>query len=166
MTRFYKYKATKILIFFMVVSTSQAGNHQSEANLISLKRLVPCHQVTNPLPNLTVSSGMQKGTAFFAHDSILISMPFVNLIANHSEILRQNPQLCVFLAGFSDPTGSSSYNQQLSLKRANEVAKMMIYLGVLPSQISQAGYGEQIAGAKNHKDSLSESRRVDWAFQY
>jgi outer membrane protein OmpA-like peptidoglycan-associated protein len=165
MVKFYNAKATTILLLFMVAGISQAGNHQSEPNLVSSKRQVPCHQVTDPLPNLTVSSGMQKGTAFFAHDSILISQPFVNLIAKHAEILSQNSQLCVFMAGFSDPTGSSSYNQQLSLKRASEVAKMMTYLGVLPSQISQAGYGEQIPRTKNNTDSFTESRRVDWVFQ-
>jgi OOP family OmpA-OmpF porin len=89
----------------------------------------------------------------------LISQPFVELIAKQAEQLSHNPDTCVFLAGYSDSIGPAQYNQQLSLERVEEVAKMMIYLGVDPEQIIKVGYGEQFGETVSE---FAKQRRVDW----
>lgn len=56
--------------------------------------------------------------------------------------LNSNPNATVTVNGYADTVGSSSYNQRLSSKRANKVAKMLEKAGVSSSRISVDAKGE------------------------
>ena len=166
-------KLSVLLTHFLIAGFSHATNplinfknqhvQPAKKNQVHTDRPEDCSRAMNPKYFLEQTSLSKKGTTYFGNDSILISQPFVELIARQAEHLSTHSEICIFIAGFSDPVGSTQYNQKLSLERVDEVAKMMIYLGVLPSQIITAGYGEQ--PDENSAIEWSKQRRVDWYFK-
>ena len=164
-------KLSVLLSLFFVVGFSDAANPilkgdqpsdlTTNVNPVNNQRPLNCTVLINSSSFLEQASDVKKGVTYFSHDSILISQPFVELIANLADKLSHNSESCVFLAGFSDSTGPVKYNQQLSVKRAHEVAKMMIYLGASPEQIITMGYGEQLG---KEEPELAKQRRVEWYF--
>ncbi|MBL0628002.1 OmpA family protein [Aeromonas jandaei] len=63
--------------------------------------------------------------------------------------------------GHTDNTGESSYNQQLSLKRAQSVADVLISVGMKPANLEVRGSGEAAPVADNKSAAgRAENRRV------
>lgn len=79
-----------------------------------------------------------------------------------AEFLRNNPKRSVSVEGFTDSTGSDSFNQALSERRAHAVRAALIDLGVEPSRIRSQGYGEAYPVANNDTPSGRQlNRRVE-----
>jgi outer membrane protein OmpA-like peptidoglycan-associated protein len=67
----------------------------------------------------------------------------------------------VQLNGYTDSTGSASYNRDLSLKRAQAVAEPLIKGGIPASDIKTVGMGQENPIADNSTEAgRSENRRV------
>ena len=62
--------------------------------------------------------------------------------------MTKNPQTKITVIGFSDATGTSSYDQMVSQVRANTVKNYLIAKGVEPSKISTAAGGAQDASSQ------------------
>jgi len=162
-------KLSILLSLFFMAGFSHAANPllktekttalTAQVNQVDKQTQSHCTTLISPDAFLDQSAGFKKGVTYFSHDSILISQPFVELIAKQADQLSHHSDTCVFLAGYSDSIGPAHYNQQLSFERAHEVAKMMIYLGVNPEQIITVGYGEQFGETESE---LAKQRRVDW----
>lgn len=73
------------------------------------------------------------------------------------EIMKENPNLRIEVAGHADQRGSASYNQWLSNKRSNAVRDYLVKNGVSPSQLEVKGYGED-----SSFPTLDENRRVEF----
>ena len=70
--------------------------------------------------------------------------------------------ISIRIAGFTDSTGSESYNQQLSERRAEAVKNALAGAGVNPARMTTAGYGESQPIASNDTDEgRSQNRRVE-----
>jgi outer membrane protein OmpA-like peptidoglycan-associated protein len=77
---------------------------------------------------------------YFAHDGIdPISYEGIrNLIM----MMKNSPTMKVEISGHTDSKGPDSYNQNLSLRRAQAVRNIMIKAGADGSRITAEGYGE------------------------
>jgi type IX secretion system PorP/SprF family membrane protein len=75
------------------------------------------------------------------------------------DVLKENSNLKIELAGHADERGSESYNIWLSNKRSNAVRDYLIRKGVSPSQLEVKGYGE---GDPASSTSLDKNRRVEF----
>ncbi|MDD2915222.1 MAG: OmpA family protein [Gallionella sp.] len=79
-----------------------------------------------------------------------------------ADFLRQYPNQKVLVEGFTDSTGSDSYNLGLSERRANAVRTALIDMGVNSDRITMRGYGEAFPVASNEtKVSRQLNRRVE-----
>jgi outer membrane protein OmpA-like peptidoglycan-associated protein len=68
----------------------------------------------------------------------------------------------VLVEGFTDSTGSSSYNQELSQRRAEAVASALGSMGVPRDRIAMKAYGEAFPVAPNDTASNRQlNRRVE-----
>lgn len=82
-----------------------------------------------------------------------------------ADFLMQYPLRVVLIEGFTDSTGSESYNQQLSERRAESVRTELVKLGINSARISTEGYGEQRPVAKNDTAAHRQSnRRIEILF--
>lgn len=79
-----------------------------------------------------------------------------------ADVLLQEPQSAVLIEGFTDSTGSSSHNLELSQRRAESVRNALIRLGVKPDKVATRGYGEAFPVASNgDAGSRQLNRRVE-----
>ncbi|WP_028239937.1 OmpA family protein [Stutzerimonas azotifigens] len=79
-----------------------------------------------------------------------------------ADFLRENPERQVIVEGYTDSTGSDSYNQGLSERRADAVRMALVRMGVEPSRIVTRGYGKQYPVASNDTPTnRALNRRVE-----
>ncbi|MYM68207.1 OmpA family protein [Pseudoduganella sp. FT55W] len=79
-----------------------------------------------------------------------------------ADVLMQEPQSVVLVEGFTDSTGTSSHNLELSQRRAESVRAALTGLGVPAAKIATRGYGEAYPVASNaDAGSRQLNRRVE-----
>ncbi|WP_417776202.1 OmpA family protein [Stutzerimonas xanthomarina] len=79
-----------------------------------------------------------------------------------ADFLQENPDRKLVIEGYTDSTGSDSYNQQLSERRAEAVYRALIHAGVDAQRMQTVGYGEQYPVASNNTPaSRAMNRRVE-----
>lgn len=79
-----------------------------------------------------------------------------------ADFLREYPERNVLVEGFTDSTGSDSYNQLLSEQRAEAVRTFLIAKGIRPDRITARGYGESNPVASNDTPATRQlNRRVE-----
>ncbi len=77
-------------------------------------------------------------------------------------ILKQEGDVSVICAGFTDSIGSQEYNMKLSLRRANAVRNYLVAGGISPSRIEVQGFGKNDPVASNATaDGRAQNRRVE-----
>jgi len=65
------------------------------------------------------------------------------ILKRNIQILKENPKVKVRIAGYTSASGSESYNQRLSERRANAVKEYLTKEGLIaPDRLSTIGYGE------------------------
>jgi len=79
---------------------------------------------------------------YFEFDSYELSAKSANEINKIAEFLVQNPGVNIEIGGYTDQSGSSAYNKELSMRRANAVYDQLIQKeGVIAENIQVVGYG-------------------------
>lgn len=86
----------------------------------------------------------------------------VNNVQKLAEFLKEYPERKALIEGFTDSTGDSSYNQDLSDRRANAVRNTLMNMGVSSDRVSTRGYGEENPVASNETTAGRQmNRRVE-----
>ena len=83
-----------------------------------------------------------KGDVFFDFDSATLKPGAYREIDRTANVLNRYPQTTILVAGHTDSSGSESYNQQLSERRAQAVRDALVNRGVDPRRLQVIGYGE------------------------
>jgi OOP family OmpA-OmpF porin len=74
--------------------------------------------------------------------------------------LKNNPSKSADIIGYADEIGSSSYNTELSRKRAEAVKKVALNAGIDGSRLNVIANGEDTSVNKNSKEARQIVRRV------
>ena len=83
-------------------------------------------------------------------------------VANLVSIMKCYPAMHVRLEGYTDNTGDSAANKQLSLDRANAIQAQLVQGGVDPDRISTDGWGDEKPVASNDtEDGRAKNRRTE-----
>ena len=102
------------------------------------------------------------GHVTFATDSAQVSVAFEDTLNQVAATITEYQDTRVQVAGHTDSTGSASYNQQLSERRAQAVANYLISRGVAPARLTTIGYGEtQPVASNDTPDGRRQNRRVE-----
>lgn len=122
----------------------QLGNEVQIVNTGDRLILTMPQDILFDVSSFTVSSGL-RGDLFSVAES-----------------LQRYPDTTVQVVGHTDSTGSASYNQSLSERRANAVADVLIQGGVRPARIRAIGRGEDQPVASNlTAEGRTQNRRVE-----
>ena len=102
------------------------------------------------------------GDVLFATNQATLTPNGMSTLRKLADVMAQNPNRTVLVEGFTDSTGSSSYNQELSQRRAEAVASALGSLGVPRDRISMKAYGQAFPVASNDNASgRQQNRRVE-----
>ena len=106
--------------------------------------------------NITLN---MPGNVTFATDSSDLSPAFFNVLNSVGKVLAEYEQTVVEVAGHTDSTGSDTYNQGLSERRANSVSSYLKGQGVMGQRIITLGMGESRPVADNSSEAGRQANR-------
>ncbi len=102
------------------------------------------------------------GDVLFEVDKAVLKPGAERQLASLAEVLRENPTASVDIEGHTDSTGSASYNQSLSERRAAAVERALRAQGVDDQRIDSRGLGAEYPVASNATaEGRSQNRRVE-----
>jgi len=79
-----------------------------------------------------------------------------------ARILKENPEVRLELAGYTDGTGTETYNKGLSDRRSKVVFDYLVSKGIAASRMRTVGYGESNPVASNKtEEGRAKNRRVE-----
>jgi outer membrane protein OmpA-like peptidoglycan-associated protein len=89
------------------------------------------------------------GDVLFGTDQARLTPDGMNTARKLADVLTQNPNRTVLVEGFTDSTGTSAHNQELSERRAAAVASALTGMGIARERVAMRGYGEAYPVAGN-----------------
>lgn len=103
-----------------------------------------------------------KNDVLFDYNSAGLRSASRSSLREMANVFDQYPNTTIAVEGFTDSTGSASYNERLSERRASSVANYLETLGVRGSRLDTIGYGETHPRATNSTASGRQlNRRVE-----
>lgn len=109
--------------------------------------------------NLTL---VMPGNITFATGSADLRVDFIPVLDSVVLVLEEFDRTLVEVGGHTDSTGSDTYNQGLSERRATSVGTYMLQKGILGDRILADGYGESRPIASNESSQgRQQNRRVE-----
>lgn len=115
--------------------------------------------VNMAMPNVSKKVKPETAIVHFAVNQFDINEQDLTILQHHADYLKENPGIAINVNGYSDSRGSAKHNFELSKKRAQQVAKVLISLGVPESQIKVNSYGESFP--LHDEKNWDENRRVE-----
>ncbi|MBF9235895.1 OmpA family protein [Hymenobacter sp. BT683] len=123
----------------------EVGDKSTESNLYRF--------LTNPkaqIDTVDLTHGWYNFDRVFFHaGKATLTAESLNQLKNVAAILRAFPQSRIKLGGYTDSTGTSKVNRQLSEARARMAWSSLVDMGISPGRIDARGYGPRYAIAPN-----------------
>lgn len=104
---------------------------------------------------MTESKSYFKQQVYFENNSEKLNDEYLQYVQDLTQILVTYPEAKVMLEGWASPVGKADYNKQLSMRRAEAVAKAFKNNRINENRILTAFKGEDSSGSAQH------ARRVD-----
>jgi outer membrane protein OmpA-like peptidoglycan-associated protein len=102
------------------------------------------------------------GDVLFNTDQAVLTEGGQRTVRKLADVLTQNPDRSVMVEGFTDSTGSSAHNLELSQRRAESVRGALMGMGVEGTRVATRGYGEAYPIAGNDTAGNRQlNRRVE-----
>ena len=109
-----------------------------------------------------VSLPERKFLIYFKHNSNELSDESFEVLNRIADFMLQNPTASISIAGYTDSSGSYSYNVSVSQFRANIIKTFLVGKGVDPIKIAAAGLGPENPIASNaNAEGRQKNRRVE-----
>jgi OmpA-OmpF porin, OOP family len=98
----------------------------------------------------------------FNFDKAVIRDVDMPVLDEAAETLKANPAVKIYVNGYCDAIGGTSYNLKLSERRSEAVAAYLEDKGIPASQLIPEGFGKTHFVATNKtKEGRAENRRVE-----
>jgi outer membrane protein OmpA-like peptidoglycan-associated protein len=99
----------------------------------------------------------------FETNSFTVDGPSQAVLATAVDVLQAFPESTVEIAGHADNRGSASTNMELSLQRAEAVARFLVDNGVANDRLTAKGYGDTMPIADNATpEGQRSNRRIEF----
>jgi len=146
------------------MAAQQQANAAADQNRALAERAAKLEAMLVDLHAKQTERGMVVtiGDVLFATNEANLTPNGNSTLRKLADVMQQNPERTVLVEGFTDSTGSSSYNQDLSQRRANAVATALGGMGIERQRIATKAYGEAFPVAANDNASNRQlNRRVE-----
>jgi outer membrane protein OmpA-like peptidoglycan-associated protein len=91
-----------------------------------------------------------------------LNADFYEVLNSVALVLQEFDQTLIVVAGHTDSRGSDDYNQALSERRADSVARYLLSRDIVEARIETVGFGEKVPLASNETaDGQAQNRRVE-----
>ncbi len=156
-----------------VVVADKAGNQRSDTTVNEVVIVAP-PKPAEPAPAPVAAVDCQKlfDEAIAGRDIEFETARAVvhgnsnDLLDMLAEVIRQCPDAKVEIGGHTDSTGSTSYNQALSERRAVAVRDALVARGANAANLTAVGYGESRPIASNGtREGRARNRRTEFKVQ-
>ena len=105
-------------------------------------------------------------SVYFELNSSEVKADFSPALQAHARYLASHPKAKVRIEGNTDERGSSGYNSNLALKRAENVRQAILANGAAEKQVVVKSLGELNPKLKGHdEESWAENRRADIVYE-
>ena len=102
---------------------------------------------------------------YFSYDDTEIDEEATQVIIDHANFMRNNPEISLRLEGHADERGTREYNLALGENRALSVREVLGLYG-LENRVEVVSFGEEQPIAFTHdEDSSQKNRRVEFIYQ-
>lgn len=106
---------------------------------------------------VTMNSGI-----LFEFDSYALKQSARDELSSMANVLKNYPETKIQIDGYTDSTGSDSYNQKLSERRAKSVSDYLRSIGITNDRITETGHGKNAPVADNStEEGRMLNRRVE-----
>jgi len=145
--------------------TAQESTNQKAAELAAANAKVS--QMETELKDLNAKKTerglvITLGDVLFDTNKAELRASGTNSMQKLAEFFKEYPQRKALIEGFTDSTGSSEHNQDLSDRRANAVRNTFMRMGVGSDRVASRGYGEANPVASNDTTAGRQlNRRVE-----
>ena len=147
------------------VGTSSAGSSASsgQASSISSSSSSSSSLYMVDLDDENVGGTVNVHDIYFEFDKAYLRPESKITLDNIAGQLKKNPRIKLEIRGHTDNIGDPSYNQKLSLKRADAVMEYFIKNGISPERLRSAGFGSSSPVAPNStEEGRSKNRRTEF----
>lgn len=125
---------------------------------------------SSPAPESSIKmdqTGLRtQRSVYFDYNSAAMKADYDPALRAHARYLAANPKARVRIEGNADERGSSEFNRQLGLKRAEMVRNTMIDHGAPKKQVVIKTLGKDHPKLKGHdEESWAENRRADVVYE-
>ena len=105
---------------------------------------------------------LANATVYFEYDSYSLSSKSLQILKSLANLLAENKNLTILLAGHADERGTREYNLALGQRRGEAVADYLRTLGVDSNRLTVRSYGEERPVALGSNEaSWAKNRRVE-----
>ena len=102
-------------------------------------------------------------TIYFDFDKYNLRDDARRILERNAEILKENPDVKIVIAGHCDERGTNEYNLALGENRAKAARDYLIRLGVETSRITTLSYGEERPVSMGHDEAAwNQNRRGEF----
>lgn len=147
-----------------VVNNEVLQNEAQQHEVAAQRIAAPVHNEVNTviseerrrtLEDLLAKYGHKKTPIYFANNAYSPLPHDTEAISQIVSMLNDNPELSILLEGYASDVGSSAYNNQLSMRRSESVARLLEQRGIALQRILTAFRGI------DHSVDKEKARRVD-----
>lgn len=115
-----------------------------------------------PLQAVKTGQSFTLNNVFFETDSFALDESSQVELFKLNAFLVHNPEVRIMICGHTDNTGSVSYNQELSEKRARSVYSFLLEIGIDPRRLEYKGFGKSQPVSDNKtEEGKAENRRTE-----
>jgi len=141
-------------------TTGAVIGHKMDKQAEEIKKTVPDASVERVGEGIVVE--FKSNVLFGLNKSDLSNDAKVNL-DKLVTILNSYPDTNIEIQGHTDNSGSESYNQKLSEKRAGAVSNYLVSKSILLQRVTIKGFGESVPKYDNlTEDGRTQNRRVEF----
>lgn len=102
------------------------------------------------------------GAALFDTNKTEIKPKFSETLERIASTLQDNPSTIVCVIGHTDNVGNDTFNENLSLRRAQSVTHFLAHQGIDQNRLTAKGLGESYPTASNETEQgRTQNRRVE-----